>query len=29
VTGEDGLQALSVAHRLLQQMRIVAPPVHA
>lgn len=28
VTGEDGLQALSVALRLLQQMRIVAPPVH-
>jgi predicted dehydrogenase len=28
VTGEDGLQALSVALRLLQQMRTVAPPVH-
>jgi predicted dehydrogenase len=28
VTGEDGLQALSVAHRLLQEMRTVAPPVH-
>lgn len=28
VTGEDGLQALTVAHRLLQEMRTVAPPVH-
>jgi len=27
VPGEDGLQALEVAHRLLQQMSTVAPPV--
>ena len=27
VSGEDGLQALEVAHRLLQQMSTVAPPV--
>lgn len=27
VTGEDGLQALEIAHRLLQEMSIVSPPV--
>ncbi len=27
VTGEDGLHALAVAHRLLEQMATVAPPV--
>ncbi len=27
VTGEDGLQALAVAHRLLERMATVAPPV--
>jgi len=27
VSGEDGLQALEVAHRLLRQMSTVAPPV--